>query len=125
MPTDDEFKNQRHELNRRDFLRTSLTGGVAMAAIPALAASEQTDFPSLAPTKVQSFEFDEAAIADLQKGMSSGKETARSITQKYLARIAAIDKADNAGDADTADLFTAVSRTLDQALWFLEAHVQA
>lgn len=38
---------------------------------------------------------------------------------------ASIDKADDAGDADTADLFTAVSRTLDQALWFLEAHVQA
>ena len=38
---------------------------------------------------------------------------------------AAIDSADKAGDADTADLFTAVSRTLDQALWFLEAHVQA
>ena len=37
----------------------------------------------------------------------------------------AITKAGDAGDLDTADLFTAVSRTLDQALWFLEAHVQA
>ncbi len=34
----------------------------------------------------------------------------------------AIDAADKAGDRDTADLFTAISRTLDQALWFLEAH---
>lgn len=34
----------------------------------------------------------------------------------------AIDSADRAGDRDTSDLFTAVSRTLDQALWFLEAH---
>jgi starvation-inducible DNA-binding protein len=35
-----------------------------------------------------------------------------------------IDQADDAGDADTADIFTEVSRGLDKALWFLEAHVQ-
>ena len=37
---------------------------------------------------------------------------------------AAIDMAEDAGDADTADLFTEVSRGLDKALWFIEAHVQ-
>lgn len=34
----------------------------------------------------------------------------------------AIDKADDLGDADTADLFTGVSRMLDKSLWMLEAH---
>ena len=35
-----------------------------------------------------------------------------------------IDETDEAGDPDTADLFTEVSRGVDKDLWFLEAHVQ-
>lgn len=37
----------------------------------------------------------------------------------------AIDQAEAIGDADTADLFTQVSRETDKQLWFLEAHLQA
>jgi len=37
----------------------------------------------------------------------------------------AIDEADKAGDADTSDLFTGISRSADKGLWLLEAHLQA
>jgi starvation-inducible DNA-binding protein len=36
---------------------------------------------------------------------------------------AAIASAAEQGDADTSDLFTGISRELDKALWFLEAHL--
>lgn len=36
-----------------------------------------------------------------------------------------IDDSDELGDADTADLFTEVSRGIDKDLWFVEAHIQA
>jgi starvation-inducible DNA-binding protein len=35
-----------------------------------------------------------------------------------------IDEATELGDADTADLFTGVSRDIDKSLWFVEAHLQ-
>ena len=35
----------------------------------------------------------------------------------------AIDATDELGDADTADLYTEISRTADKRLWFLEAHI--
>ncbi len=34
-----------------------------------------------------------------------------------------IDATDDLGDADTADLYTEISRTIDKRLWFLEAHL--
>jgi starvation-inducible DNA-binding protein len=37
---------------------------------------------------------------------------------------AAIADSDELGDADSADLFTGISRDLDKYLWFLEAHLQ-
>lgn len=38
---------------------------------------------------------------------------------------AAIDSATVLGDADTADLFTEVSRGVDKVLWKVEVHAQA
>ena len=37
---------------------------------------------------------------------------------------AAIGETDELGDADTADLFTGISRDVDKDLWCLEAHLQ-
>ena len=37
---------------------------------------------------------------------------------------AAIEQAVKLEDADTADLFTGISRELDKKLWFVEAHLQ-
>ena len=36
-----------------------------------------------------------------------------------------IDVTDELGDADTADLYTGISRGVDKLLWFVEAHNQA
>jgi amidase len=73
---------------RRRFLQTSLLGGAA-AAMPTLTVAN--DAPNAAG-KVEPFELDELTIGDLQEGMKSGKFTARSLVEKYLSRIAAIDK---------------------------------
>ena len=86
MPDNRESKSDTGHLNRRNFLRTGLTGGIAVAAFPALAGTSPLPPPS---PEVKSFDLDEMTIAELQKGMSTGKYTARSITQKYLTRIAA------------------------------------
>ena len=77
-------------MNRRKFVRSGLIGGMALASVRALADDKAK---SAKVTRLpQSFELDEATINDLQTGMSSGKYTARSLTQKYLDRIAEIDK---------------------------------
>src|SRR5947208_1432644 len=77
---------------RRRFLQTSVLGGMTAALLPALAGARELATSTRAPD-VKPFELDEMTIiADLQAGMSSGKFTARSITEKYLTRIDAIDK---------------------------------
>jgi amidase len=45
-----------------------------------------------APLQTPAFALDEATIDDLQSKMRSGKETAHSLVQQYLARIDAIDQ---------------------------------
>src|SRR6202161_2694076 len=80
--------------NRRSFLRAAVVGGATASMTrfyPALGAAR--DIASAAPASdVKPFELDEITISDLQDGMKSGKFTARSLVQKYTARIEEIDK---------------------------------
>lgn len=77
-------------MNRRKFVRSGLIGGVALASVRALTEDSAKGADAL--PSPQSFELDEVTVGDLQKGMASGKYTAQSLAQKYLERIADIDK---------------------------------
>ena len=70
--------------SRRRFLAAGVSG---MAAVASAQAASVT-----APPTDQPFDLSELTIAELQLGMRSGKFTARSLTEKYLARIEAIDR---------------------------------
>jgi starvation-inducible DNA-binding protein len=51
------------------------------------------------------------------------KAVAAVLAQFGKAVRADIDKASELGDADTADVFTEISRATDKQLWFVEAHL--
>ena len=61
--------------------------------------------------------------------LASGRKHVEALSNA-LAKFGAtaretIDTAAKAGDADTADLFTEVSRGVDKLLWLVEAHLQS
>jgi len=58
------------------------------------------------------------AVEDHLEALISCYSAVANLIRKY------IDESADAGDADTADIFTAASRSLDKSLWFLEAHIQ-
>lgn len=88
--------------------RVTALGGLAMGTAR-VAASEST---------LPEFPFD---ILD-------GKDHVTALADRYAPYAKtireAIDQTDDLGDADTADLYTEVSRAIDKRLWFLEAHLQ-
>src|SRR6186713_740959 len=69
----------------------------------------------------------ESRLSELPGDNFDGLVVVAALADRYAALAAstrkAIDTAGKAGDADTSDLFTGVSRGLDKALWFLEAHL--
>ena len=88
--------------------RATALGGMATGTLRL--ASEASRLPELPLKEVEGL----AVVAEL--------------TERYADLAAstrdAIKTTAEWGDADTADLFTAQSRALDKALWFLQAHLQ-
>ncbi len=78
-------------MKRREFLHKSLLGGAAALGSAPSAALPKSAPPSLRP-QPGSFELEEMTFSELQEGMSSGRFTARSISEMYLQRIEAMDR---------------------------------
>jgi starvation-inducible DNA-binding protein len=62
---------------------------------------------------------------EIADGMAHVEGVARALSTFGQEARSTINEADELGDADTADLFTEVSRGIDKWLWFVEAHSQA
>ncbi len=99
-----KMENETKGNARRKFLQAGVAAGAAAAAFaPAMMAASRVEVRENARrdgandvdanpfAEARAFELDEITIAELQDGMKSGKYTARSIAEKYLARIEAID----------------------------------
>ncbi|MBA3451051.1 MAG: DNA starvation/stationary phase protection protein Dps [Chloroflexia bacterium] len=67
-------------------------------------------------------------LPELPTDIDDGADYVQALVERYGTHAnntrEAIDTADKAGDMDTADLFTQISRELDKDLWFLQAHLQ-
>jgi starvation-inducible DNA-binding protein len=110
---------QLHELF--DELATSLLGHVD------LIAERATALGGLATGTVR-MSASATRLDEYPLGVTQDMEVVECLVERF-AKVAAstreaIEQADELDDADTADLFTQVSRDLDKHLWFLEAHLQ-
>lgn len=69
-----------------------------------------------------------ARAAPYPTGITAGMDHVNALLDRYAALGKAvregIETTDEAGDADTADILTGVSKNLDKAVWMLEAHTQ-
>jgi amidase len=99
--TSQPHEREAHDLNgpelpaRRKFIQASVLAGASAAVLsprPAHGASPNTSPAFQTKSSAGSFELEEITVSELQEGMTSGRFTAHSITEKYLARIEAIDK---------------------------------
>jgi len=62
---------------------------------------------------------------DIVQGNDHVKALGSSLATVAKVVRTAIEESARLGDADTSDLFTGVSRSLDKLLWMVEAHAQA
>ena len=82
-------------------------------------SSQKTKFTSIGTAEAKfierkNFLMNVAVVNDLADRLAIYAQAVRS----------AIAQTTNLGDADTADIYTEISRTVDKDLWFLEAHLQ-
>ena len=88
--------------------RATALGGTAIGTVSAV--KEATSLPEFP--------------LDIASGEDHLKAVQASLAAFAAALRQAIDDADEAGDKDTADLFTGISRDIDKSLWLVEAHLQ-
>jgi len=89
--------------------RVGQLGGIAQGTVRVSAARSRLDEYPL----------------DIADGSAHVEAVSRALsTFGHEVRVS-IDQANTLDDADTADLFTEVSRGIDKWLWFVEAHSQA
>ncbi|GBF81860.1 DNA starvation/stationary phase protection protein Dps [Aphanothece sacrum] len=69
----------------------------------------------------------DSLISEYPYDIADGVEHITALAQRYAIYAAhlrsGIEKTNTLGDADTADLYTEISRDIDKSLWFLEAHL--
>ncbi len=76
-------------LSRRALLQLGMATGVV--AVAQRATGESSESARLSTDAGQPFALEEVTLEQLQQRMASGAETARSLTDSYLARIATLD----------------------------------
>jgi starvation-inducible DNA-binding protein len=87
--------------------RITALGGTAMGSLQAVEKATSLDpFP-----------------ADVFEGMKVVEALAERTAALAKSVRRGIEETEEAGDADAADILTALSRQLDKNLWFLEAHL--
>jgi starvation-inducible DNA-binding protein len=89
--------------------RITALGGVAEGTVQAVTGRSKLD----------------AYPLDITDGRAHVDALAAALARFGKSVRKAIDDSGKAGDADTSDLFTGISRSADKNLWLLEAHLQA
>ena len=87
---DSDAKERR--FSRRGFVKSSLLGGLAASSLPALTLVDKAVSSSAIPIDNFPFDLEETSINELSEGMKSGNYTSRALVEKYLTRIATIDR---------------------------------
>lgn len=70
----------------------------------------------------------QSRLSEYPLDITEGKDHVKALSDSFAKFGSfvrdAIDESEKAGDADSADLYTGISRQVDKQLWFLEAHIQ-